>query len=136
MSSIHDIPVQLSFDSTENPGAMLDAIIQELVQLLDDYIQHGAQGAIDIKSLPLSEDNHRQLKERLGKGEITVSAQLAGETEIHETAYAGVWWIRHRNMDGRVIAEHIEVGRVPGIVCAWDEDIRQAYRRLQQERDL
>lgn len=134
MTSIGDIPVHTEFESPQDAGSMLEAIINELLQLMDNYLATGQQAAIDVKSLPLSPQDYQQLQQTLGRGEVNISARLAGDTDIYETAYAGVWWITHRNMDNTVIAEHIEVGRVPDIVNAHDEDIRQARQRLIGDR--
>jgi hydrogenase-1 operon protein HyaF len=53
-----------------------------------------------------------------------------GETRIWESVYSGVWVVDHRNAEGERIAFHIEVARLPGILQAQDEDIRDGVERL------
>lgn len=130
MTSIGDIPVQMEFASAEPVDTMVQAVLNEILQLMDAYLEKGERGAIDIRSLPLSPESHQQLQQTLGRGEVQVTANLSGATEIYETAYAGVWWITHRNMDDKIIAEQLEVGSVPAILCSHTEDIRQARVRL------
>lgn len=130
MTSLSDITIQTEYTSGSDEPGMLDAVLQELVRLLDIYLAHGESGAIDIRSLPLSPGDYTRLQQRLGKGEISIHARLSGDSDIYETDYAGIWWICHRNMDNRVIAEYIEVAAVPAIVCAHKADIEQARKRL------
>jgi hypothetical protein len=41
-----------------------------------------------------------------------------------------VWWITHRNEEGNVAAEFIEVTRVPEILASQPEDIEGGLMRL------
>jgi len=132
MSSISDIPVQMEAVPAATDNTMVAAVVQEIIQLLDHYLGSGECGAIDIRSLPLSPDGHRQLQQTLGRGEIRASAELGGDSEVYETAYAGVWWITHRNQDGSIIAEQLEVTAIPAILCSHHEDIQQGRKRLDE----
>jgi len=129
MGHIEDVPVYSYPANGRDDQSMVDAVIIELLQLIDSYLLTQAAGAVDIKSLPLSKDAYQKLKETLGKGEVSAVVSVSGEIEVYETAYTGVWWIMHKN---REIAEHIEVGRVPAILCSHNEDIKQARENLQQ----
>ena len=40
-----------------------------------------------------------QLEQLLGRGEVQARLEIAGPSEIWETAYAGVWWVRHALQD-------------------------------------
>lgn len=130
MTSIGGIPVQMEYAPSAAVNTLVQAVINEILQLMDACLGSGEGGAIDIKSLPLSAEDHQQLQHTLGKGEVQANAELSGSTEIYETAYAGVWWITHRNMDGKIIAEQLEVGPVPDILRCHHEDIQQARVRL------
>ncbi|MCW8956116.1 MAG: hydrogenase expression/formation protein [Gammaproteobacteria bacterium] len=130
MGHLEDIPVFSSLDLNHEDRSMVDAVIIELLQLVDSYLLTQAAGAVDIKSLPLSGDAYQLLKSKLGLGEVNAVVSLSGDTEVYETLFSGVWWIIHKDTDNRVIAEHIEVGRVPAILCSHNEDIRQAREKL------
>ncbi|MCW9013510.1 MAG: hydrogenase expression/formation protein [Gammaproteobacteria bacterium] len=130
MTRLQDIPVNTEITGLDAECNMVDAVLHELKQLLDAYLSSGETGVIDIKSMPLSATDYDSLKQRLGNGEISATASLAGDTEIYETALSGVWWVVHRNIDDRVLAEQLEVGRIPAILCAHDDDIRVARERL------
>ena len=56
--------------------------------------------------------------------------QAAGETRVDETAFAGVWWVRHADADGQALQEQIVVARVPPLLPAHRDDITAAAGRL------
>ena len=76
MSLLQDIPVHSAAAAV--PSNMVDAVICELEQLMESYLVTRQAGAIDIKSLPLTDDDYQQLKDRLGRGEIQATANLEG----------------------------------------------------------
>ncbi len=109
---------------------LVDALIMEIAGLLRTLIDTGAPGSIDLRGLPLSASCIAAMSERLGHGEITVMLAAAGRTEIHETKFPGVWWTRHEDESGRVIALLIEVAVVPEILRAGIEDMKLGLERL------
>ncbi|MDH4108609.1 MAG: hydrogenase expression/formation protein [Gammaproteobacteria bacterium] len=123
---LEQIPVRV----TGRPSELTDAILMEIAELLERLVDEGINGAIDLRSLPMSDEDRACLEERLGFGEVSATLDVAGPTEILETAYTGVWWIRHLDGKGRVTAEQIAVTRVPDILISPPEDMRNAAARL------
>ncbi|MFW2372193.1 MAG: hydrogenase expression/formation C-terminal domain-containing protein [Gammaproteobacteria bacterium] len=132
MGHLEDIPVFSRLQHGRDDSSMVDAVVMELLQLMESYLLFQTAGAVDIKSLPLSGAAYELLKTKLGMGEVNALIKVSGDTDVYETAYSGIWWIKHKDMESRVIAEHIEVGRVPAILCSHNEDIKQAKEKLQQ----
>jgi len=130
MSSINQIPVHVM-----SPGEMLtgqaEAVLTEIGELLGRLLESGEAGSIDLRSLPLSPADRAWLDERLGLGEVEIVMNAGGESALNETAYAGVWKVVHRDTEGRVLAELIEVAYVPEIVKPATADIESAYHHLQ-----
>jgi hydrogenase-1 operon protein HyaF len=110
------------------------SVLTEVGRLLEKLAETGRPGAIDLRSLPLSDADRRQLEELLGHGEVRAELDLAGATEVWETAYPGAWWIRHFGAGGRIATEEIAVCIVPEILCAHGDDVRAAAQRI--NRDL
>jgi hydrogenase-1 operon protein HyaF len=110
--------------------SLVDALLMEVASLLDRLVRHGEPGCIDLRGMPLSPSCLSSLEAKLGRGEITIQVAAAGSSEIHETSFPGVWWIRHEDEAGRVIALLLEVAPVPGIVSADPADIAAGLRRL------
>ena len=111
-------------------GAGLGAILSELASLLEALRRSGAEGAIDLRSLPLGPDDLDRLQRILGVGEVDIRIAANGESRIRETAVCGLWWTEHRDVSGALIAVLIEVARVPNFLSAADEDIALGAIRL------
>ena len=69
--------------------------------MLEALAESGQAGSIDLRSLPLSDADRAQLEELLGRGEVQAKLDLAGASEVWETTYPGVWWIRHKGAGGQ-----------------------------------
>ena len=128
-----------SAGSCGNPGAAqaaglgsgVYAIVTELGGLLEGLTHRQTPGAIDLRSLPMSEADRAQLREVLGDGEVQASCHAEGISRISETGIPGVWWVEHRNRDGDLIAELLEVAAVPEILCSAPDEIAVAADVLQ-----
>lgn len=118
---------------TGRATGMAQSVLTEVGRLLEILAETGETGAIDLRSLPLSNADREELEERLGRGEVRIELELAGRSEIWETAYTGAWWIRHRGAGDRIASEEIAVCHVPDILAADPADIAVAARRLQQD---
>ncbi|MGD8783212.1 MAG: hydrogenase expression/formation C-terminal domain-containing protein [Thioalkalispiraceae bacterium] len=129
MSKLEDIEVRV--EQTNSPSQVL-VILNELQSKLTALAEQGTNDSIDLRSLPLFPGDYEQLKERLGYGEIHVSIDAMGLTEIYETMIPGIWWVTHYNSQEEVIAEYIELTTLPELLKTDPQDIKQAKRQLQQ----
>jgi hydrogenase-1 operon protein HyaF len=118
--------------STQSTG-MAWSILTEIRQLLNALNETGKAGAIDLRSLPMTDADREQLEEILGQGEVRAELNLAGASEVRETAYAGVWWIRHKGAGDRIACEEIAVTPIPEILITHPADIEAAAARLEHE---
>ncbi len=132
MRSIDEIPIQVL-----SPDQMLtgqaEAVLAEIADMLGRLLETGEEGSIDLRSLPLSPADRDWLDEKLGRGEVEIVLDAGGRSDLHETAYAGVWKVVHRDTEERVVSEFIEVAYVPDIVKPATADIENAYERLQSD---
>ena len=112
----------------ESPLAM--ALLREISAALAAYVETGQTAVIDLKSLPMLDADRAALADLLGDGEVTATLDVAGESEVRETGYAGVWWVRHFGADRRLAAEQIEITAIPEILLAHRDDIAAAADRL------
>ncbi len=112
---------------------LAQSLMQEIAQLLDAYSERGEESAIDLRSLPMTPADRTELEERLGRGDVAAMLDVAGVSEIWETAYPGVWWVRHLGADDKIAAERIEIAAVPEILLAQTDDIAAAAARLRAE---
>lgn len=112
---------------------MAAAVLAEIGEHLEALAGEGHTNVIDLRSLPLTDADLENLSTRLGRGEVSARVDVIGETEVFETAYAGVWWIRHLGADHRVAAEEIAITPIPEILCSQPEDIALAAVHLRKQ---
>ncbi len=127
--ALEDISVVTASGSDQLTGNAT-AVLHEVADMLVALAERGESGIIDLGGMPLSGADKDWLTARLGRGEIEMSLDLDGTSEVRETAFHGVWWLVHRNGKGVLTGEFIEVNRVPGLVPAHPEDIREAAEKL------
>ncbi len=88
---------------------MADSLLHEIAERLADLAATGQTSAIDLRSLPMTPADRRELEDRLGRGEIEARLTVGGASEIWETRYAGVWWVRHFGAGDKIAAEQIDI---------------------------
>ena len=72
--------------------------------------------------------NHSE--QRLGRGEVFATVESAGRSQIWETQFSGVWFVRHFGENDRIASECIEFGAAPEILFSHRADMSAAARRL------
>ncbi len=120
------LPVEVVQPST----GMAQAVLVELAEHLALLAKTGDTHVIDLSSLPINETDKQELKDFLGQGEVDITLSTIGESKIFETAYSGIWWIKHYSVDEKFISEFLEVTSVPQIIKTHVDDIQQAAIKL------
>lgn len=118
---------------SDRATGMALSVLAEIGRMLEALSESGQAGAIDLRSLPLSDVDRAQLEEVLGRGEVRAELELAGNSEVWETTYPGVWWIRHRGAGDKIATEEISVCAIPEILITHPVDIKAAAGRLREE---
>ncbi len=114
-------------------GGGVAAILMELATLLEQLVHSQTAAAIDLRSLPMSPQDRVELKRTLGEGEVRATIDAQGLSTLRETRFAGVWWIEHRDKQGELVAELLEVTRIPEILASAPDDIAAAAQTLRQQ---
>jgi hydrogenase-1 operon protein HyaF len=132
MADMTDPGTNPSFANAVN--GLGDAVLRELSRLLTRLAtEPNFSDAIDLNSLPMGEAERDRLRDRLGVGEVRAAIDAAGPSQIVETAYSGVWWVRHGDSNGDAVLEQIVVARVPALLLAHPSGIHDAGVRLSAE---
>ncbi len=129
MSQAIPLKVKTSPDGVTIGGGV-KAIGFEILTRLEGLLATGEGGAIDLRGLPMAPNEYEELLAMLGVGELDLTIDFNGPTRIRETAYPGVWWIQHKDGEDRVLAEYIEINRIPDFLCAQTDQIEDAARAL------
>ena len=125
---IHAVPPAAALSGNAPP------LLHELHGMLRRLLDTGASSAIDLSALPLTPADLDWLRDRLGSGEVTVSLQANGESTLDETACSGIWWVTHRNPQGAVVAQLLEVAFVPELLRTQPEDVEIGLDYLESRR--
>jgi hydrogenase-1 operon protein HyaF len=136
VSRLTDIPIRIESPDriqsprlTESPRAVAGlgggvmAILAELVGLLERLASGDLPATIDLRSLPMSPQDRIALQSALGDGEVQATLDAQGLSSIRETRVPGLWWVEHRDPRGEIIAESIEVTRIPQILMSALDEI-------------
>lgn len=131
MSGLDAIPVRVEktpdlVDRTDN----LVPVLQQVEQALVDLLENGSESVIDLAAMPFTQQDEDDLREALGNGEVSATLEAFGPTLVQETAYPGVWLVEHQDADQRRLTLHIEVARIPAILAAPAEDLRDSLAAL------
>lgn len=130
MSDIHTIPISIESLQIDS-DLTTQTLLHEIKQMLSALVTAGINNTIDLKTIPLTTGTYQQLKAALGQGEIQVEINLMGITSVIETSISGVWWLTHKNEEGSVISELIEVTRIPDILVTDMLDISAGIKQLE-----
>jgi hypothetical protein len=130
MIRLTEIPIRVESSARTVPaaeagglGGGVTAILSELVTLLERLALNDATGAIDLRSLPMGPRDRAELQHALGEGEVQAKVTAQGLSNIRETQVSGAWWVEHFDQQGALIAELIEVTRVPQILASATDEI-------------
>jgi len=106
------------------------ALIAEIEAKVAEWRLGHPAHIINLTLLPMTEQDHAYLDERLGRGHVTILARGYGSCRIVAGGIRQVWWVQHFNSDDRLILSTLEVTDVPIAALAAQEDIDDSRDRL------
>lgn len=135
MSRLSEIPIRIEPTAQAEGlgGGGVTALLHEIVTLLERLATAGEPAAIDLRSLPMSSQDRSELRSALGEGEVQATLNAGGSSTIRETGVPGVWWVEHHDRQGELIAELLEVTRVPDILASATDEIATGARTLRAQ---
>jgi hydrogenase-1 operon protein HyaF len=128
-NNLKDIAIYTQAEEAYSVGN-IRALLAEIAARLEKLDENGETGMIDLNSLPFSPGEYEQLRQILGQGEVSARIEAIGPSEIIETHYPGVWWVTHYNVEGDIVADMIEIARLPEIIKSQPEDVHAGLARL------
>ncbi len=129
MSKLSSIPICTAPQPGAEHGNALP-VLHEVRHALERLIARGESTLIDLKALPFGPGDEARLTELLGTGEVRAVVEALGPTVVQETAIPGVWLIDYQSTAGTRLALHLEVTRVPALLCTQCADLDSALGRL------
>ena len=134
MQKLEDIEVR----TESSPGIPFthgnaQPVLHEILYAMQRLAEKGETTIIDLRSMPFGPGDEKRLLDTLGRGEVSARLVAIGDSEIWESAFAGVWVVDHQNAAGEHIALQIEVTRMPEILCSQTTDIAESISRLEDQ---
>jgi hydrogenase-1 operon protein HyaF len=134
VSRLTEIPIRIEPAAPlAGLGGGVMAILAELAGLLERLAAGEQPATIDLRSLPMSPQDRVALQGVLGDGEVQATLDAQGLSSIRETRVPGLWWVEHRDPRGELIAESIEVTRMPQILMSALDEIRAGAAALRAQ---
>lgn len=109
------------------------AILSEAARKLTSFAESGQPDAVDLAGLPMTPADFEDMDAALGRGEVEITLNVAGTTEIWETAYPGLWRVRHCGAEAKITSQELLITRIPEIVMTHMDDCRAAAIRLETD---
>ena len=108
-------------------------LLNEVRHALERLSATGETTIIDLRRIPLTEDEEATFQTLLGQGEVSAQIDASGPTDVVETAYSGVWLVTHRTTEDTIIGRYVEITTIPEIMLSQQPDIDIGLRRLQEK---
>jgi len=105
-------------------------LLHEVRHALAQLIDRGEPTVIDLRSLPMTGEDWRELEAALGSGEVEATVAADGASRVRETLFPGVWLVEHADGEGGVTARFIEVAEIPAILKSQPGDMEDALGAL------
>ena len=127
-----DIPVTVAEEFTGN----VTPLLHEIRHAIEALLAEGQITTIDLRSMPLAPGEEKRIEALLGEGEIRVTLNALGRSDIVETRFPGVWRITHRNTEDVILGKHIQISFIPDIIKAQQRDIEAGLEQLSSELQI
>jgi len=113
------------------PGAMnVMPVLAEISSHMAAFVPGSASHIITFTLFPMNDTDMRFLQDTLGDGPVQLVSRGYGTCRIHATGARNVWSVQFFNAMDTIILDTLEIGDVPVVGCAADEDFRDSAERL------
>jgi hydrogenase-1 operon protein HyaF len=90
---------------------------------------------INFSLFPMTPEDMAFLQATLGEGPVRLVSRGYGNCRAIATAARGVWSVQHTNTMDAVVLDTLEIGDVPAVVLAAEEDFADSSVRLSEIED-
>lgn len=139
VGAVPEIVLRAALDFTVPTVALIDApagamnVMPVLAEIRERMAAHrpGARShIINFTLLPMNETDMAHLQQALGNGPIQLFSRGYGTCRVLATGARHVWSVQFTNAMDTVILDTLEIGDVPEVARAADEDFEDSAERL------
>ncbi len=110
-------------------GAMnVMPVLAEIRERMAAYAPGQPSHVINFSLFPMTPEDMAFLQATLGEGPVRLVSRGYGNCRAIATAARGVWSVQHTNTMDAVVLDTLEIGDVPAVVLAADEDFAELER--------
>lgn len=144
MLKLHEIPIVVISNPTcatadakaGSSNSLVLALLTEIEAKLERLVLEGLDSTIDVRWLIGMPSEFELLRETLGRGEVSASIADIGGSLVQETVLPCVWWVSHRDRDGRQLGEFLEITDIPELLRSDRTAIPRGMAELRARRAL
>lgn len=116
------------------PAGVMNApmLLKEIVAHAQAWRPGDAPHVVNLTLLPLSPVDQTLLAGTLAEGGVTLLSRGFGKCRISSTVLANTWWVRYFNSVETLILNTVEVGGVPEVAKAAQDDLDDSAARLRE----
>ncbi len=116
------------------PAGVMNApmLLKEIVAQAQAYRPGDAPHVVNLTLLPLSPTDQTLLATTLADGGVTLLSRGFGKCRVSSTVLANTWWVRYFNSVETLILNTVEVGGVPEVAKAAQDDLDDTAVRLRE----
>ena len=108
-------------------------VLHEIRHALDKLIHSQETTTIDLHALPMTKLDIDEVLEVLGRGEIFITINSLGKSEIWETQFPGVWITKHHPYYTNNSIYFVEISPSPKLLTVCKEDLTIGYTQLAEK---
>jgi hydrogenase-1 operon protein HyaF len=105
-------------------------LLAEIRERVANHKDGGPSHTINFSLFPMTAEDMSFLQASLGGGPINLVSRGYGKCRIHATATRHVWSVQYFNAMDEIILDTLEIGGVPVVALAADEDFLDSSERL------
>ena len=126
-----DFPILAPPEGAMNVMPVLAEIRERMAAWAPGHPSH----VINFSLLPMTPEDMAFLQATLGEGPVRLVSRGYGNCRTIATAARGVWSVQFTNTMDTVVLDTLEIGDVPAMALAADEDFEDSSVRLRQIED-
>ena len=126
--TLADLPI-----STPPEGAMnVMPVLAEIRDRMASHVPGQPNHTIAFSLFPMTPTDLEFLQGSLGSGPVKIVSRGYGTCRIQATAIHNVWAVQFFNAMDTILLDTLEIGDVPVVACAAEEDFRDSAVRLRE----
>jgi hydrogenase-1 operon protein HyaF len=106
------------------------AVLEELRDRSRTYRAGEPAQVVNLSLLPITPGDSELFEQQLGRGCVMVLSRGYGNCRVVSTRASHVWRVTYFNSQDMIILDTLEVGAVPEVACAAQQDLEDSAERL------